>query len=97
VRNITLPVSDDSYRQARIWAAKNETSVSTVQDPFPQSRKPKKRRKTTHPSPTFVPSQSKQTRYIRNAPFHPIETKHLHIWKEGKLGEFPVFGPRPGA
>jgi len=30
VRNITVAVSDDSYRQARIWAAKNDTSVSAV-------------------------------------------------------------------
>jgi hypothetical protein len=30
MRNITVAVSDDSYRQARIWAAKNETSVSAV-------------------------------------------------------------------
>jgi hypothetical protein len=32
MRNITVAVSDDSYRQARIWAAKNDTSVSAVQD-----------------------------------------------------------------
>jgi hypothetical protein len=25
MRNITVAVSDDSYRQARIWAAKNDT------------------------------------------------------------------------
>jgi hypothetical protein len=30
MRNITVAVSDDSYRQARIWAAKNDTSVSAV-------------------------------------------------------------------
>jgi hypothetical protein len=34
MRNITVAVSDDSYRQARIWAAKNDTSVRTAQDPF---------------------------------------------------------------
>jgi hypothetical protein len=33
MKNITVSVSDDTYRQARIWAAKNDTSVSaTVQD-----------------------------------------------------------------
>ena len=30
MRNITVAVSDDCYRQARIWAAKNDTSVSAV-------------------------------------------------------------------
>ncbi|MGD0631905.1 MAG: hypothetical protein ABR987_21440 [Terracidiphilus sp.] len=30
MRNITVAVSVDSYRQARIWAAKNDTSVSAV-------------------------------------------------------------------
>jgi hypothetical protein len=30
MRNITVAVSDDSYRQARIWAAKNDTSVSAI-------------------------------------------------------------------
>jgi hypothetical protein len=35
MRNMTVAVSDDSYRQARIWAAKNDTSVSAVvQDLF---------------------------------------------------------------
>lgn len=33
MKNITVTVSDDCYRQARVWAAKNDTSVSaTVQD-----------------------------------------------------------------
>jgi hypothetical protein len=33
MRNITVTVSDDSYCQARIWAAENDASVSaTVQD-----------------------------------------------------------------
>jgi hypothetical protein len=32
MRNIAVAVSDDSYRQARIWAAKNDTSVSAVRD-----------------------------------------------------------------
>jgi hypothetical protein len=35
MRNITVAVSDDSYRQARIWAAKNDTSVSAVQGTSP--------------------------------------------------------------
>ena len=30
MRNMTVAVSDDSYRQARIRAAKNDTSVSAV-------------------------------------------------------------------
>jgi hypothetical protein len=30
MRNITVAVGDDSYRQARTWAAKNDTSVSAV-------------------------------------------------------------------
>jgi hypothetical protein len=30
MRNITVAVSDDSYRQARIWAAKHDTSVSAA-------------------------------------------------------------------
>jgi hypothetical protein len=30
MRNITLAVSDESYRQARIWAAKNDLSLSAV-------------------------------------------------------------------
>jgi hypothetical protein len=30
MKNITVAVSDDAYRQARIWAAKNDTSVSAV-------------------------------------------------------------------
>lgn len=34
MRNITLAVSDDSHRQTRIFAAKNDASVPTVQDPF---------------------------------------------------------------
>jgi len=32
MRNITVAVSDDSYRQPGIWAAKNDTSVSAVRD-----------------------------------------------------------------
>jgi hypothetical protein len=32
MRNITGAVSGDSYRQARIWAAKNGTSVSAARD-----------------------------------------------------------------
>ena len=32
MRNITGAVSDDSYRQARTGTAKNDTSVSAVQD-----------------------------------------------------------------
>jgi len=30
MRNITVTVSDQSYRQARIWAAQRDTSVSAV-------------------------------------------------------------------
>ena len=30
MRNITVAVSDDAHRQARIWAAKNDTSVSAI-------------------------------------------------------------------
>jgi hypothetical protein len=41
MRNITAAVSDDSYRKSRIWAAKNDTSVSAAQDPLlsPGSRR----------------------------------------------------------
>jgi hypothetical protein len=30
MRNITVTVSDQTYRQARIWAAQRDTSVSAV-------------------------------------------------------------------
>jgi len=30
MRNITVTVNDNAYRQARIWAAKRDTSVSAV-------------------------------------------------------------------
>jgi hypothetical protein len=30
MRNITVAVSDDSYRQARIWGAKNDLSISAI-------------------------------------------------------------------
>ena len=57
MRNITVAVSDDSYRQARIWAAKNDTSVSAVvQDPFRSPGSQRNGEKPPHPSPTFVPS-----------------------------------------
>jgi hypothetical protein len=41
MRDITVAVSDESYRQARIWTAKNDTSVSVVQEPLlsPGSRR----------------------------------------------------------
>jgi hypothetical protein len=30
MRNITVSVSDETYRQARIWAAQRDTSVSAI-------------------------------------------------------------------
>ena len=30
MRNITVTVSDEAYRQARVWAANHDTSVSAV-------------------------------------------------------------------
>jgi hypothetical protein len=30
MRNITVTVSDETYRQARVWAAQRDTSVSGV-------------------------------------------------------------------
>ena len=30
MRNITVTINDDVYRQARIWAAEHDTSVSAV-------------------------------------------------------------------
>jgi len=30
MRNITVTISDDSYRRARVWAAERDTSVSAV-------------------------------------------------------------------
>ncbi len=30
MKNITVTVSDQSYRQARVWAAQHETSLSSV-------------------------------------------------------------------
>jgi hypothetical protein len=30
MRNITVTVSDETYRQARVWAAQRDTSVSCV-------------------------------------------------------------------
>jgi hypothetical protein len=57
MRNITVAVSDDSYRQARIWAAKIDTSVSAVVRDLPLSAGSRRSGKNTHPSPTFVPSQ----------------------------------------
>ena len=30
MRNITVTVSDQTYRQARVWAAQRDTSVSAV-------------------------------------------------------------------
>jgi hypothetical protein len=30
MRNITVTVSDQAYRQARVWAAQRDTSVSAV-------------------------------------------------------------------
>jgi hypothetical protein len=30
MRNITVSVSDETYRQARVWAAQRDTSVSAV-------------------------------------------------------------------
>ena len=53
MRNITVAVSDDSYRQARIWAAKNDTSVSAAQDLLlsPGSRRNVPTPPPTHPHP----------------------------------------------
>jgi hypothetical protein len=56
MRNITVAVSDDSYRQARIWAAKNDTSVSAVVQDLPLTPG-RRNEKNTHPSPTFVARQ----------------------------------------
>jgi hypothetical protein len=30
MRNITVKISDDTYRDARIWAARRDTSISAV-------------------------------------------------------------------
>jgi hypothetical protein len=30
MKNITVGISDDSYRRARVWAAQNDTSVSAI-------------------------------------------------------------------
>jgi len=30
MRNLTVCISDDTYRQARIWAAKRDTSVTAM-------------------------------------------------------------------
>jgi hypothetical protein len=30
MRNITVSVSDETYRQARVWAAQRDTSVSAI-------------------------------------------------------------------
>jgi hypothetical protein len=51
MRKITVAVSDDSYRQARIGTAKNDTPVSAVQDLLLSSGSRKKRADPTpHPS-----------------------------------------------
>jgi hypothetical protein len=63
--------------------------------PFPQSRQPKKRRKITHPSPTFVPPQSKQTSYIRNAPFHPSKQSTYTFGKTGNWEWISGFWSEP--
>jgi hypothetical protein len=57
MRIITVAVSDDSYRQARIWAAKNNTSVSAVVQGILLSPGSRRNGKNTHPSPTFAPNQ----------------------------------------
>ena len=51
MRNITVAVSDDSYRKARIWAAKRDTSVSAVRDLLlsPGSRRNVPTLPPTHP------------------------------------------------
>jgi hypothetical protein len=71
MRNIAVAVSDDSYRQARIWAPSNDTSVSAVVQDLLLSPGRRKNPKCTHPSPTFVPNQWNQTCYMANDPFHP--------------------------
>ena len=57
MRNITVAVSDDSCRQARIWVAKNDASVSAVAQGLLLSPGSPRNGKSTHPSPTFIPHQ----------------------------------------
>jgi hypothetical protein len=55
--NITVAVSDDSYRQARIWAAKKDTSVSAVMHGLLLGPGSRRNGKITHPSATFALNQ----------------------------------------
>jgi hypothetical protein len=61
MRNITEAVSDDSYRQARIWSAKNDTSVSAAQDLL-LSQAAEETEKS--PTPPPLSSQTNETKYV---------------------------------
>ena len=97
MRNITVAVSDDSYRQARIWAAKNDASVSTVQDPF---RSPGSQRNgEKSPTPPPLSSHPNQNRHLTyEMPHFTHRNKALAHLEIGEIGgEFSVFGLRHGA
>jgi hypothetical protein len=97
MRNITVAVSDDSYRQARIWAAKNDASVSTVQDPF---RSPGSQRNgEKSPTPPPLSSHAKQNKHLTyEKPHFTHRNKALAHLEIGEIGgEFSVFGLRHGA
>jgi hypothetical protein len=97
MRNITVAVSDDSYRQARIWAAKNDASVSTVQDPF---RSPGSQRNgEKSPTPPPLSSHAKQNKHLTyEMPHFTHRNKALTHLERREIGSgFPVFGLSPGA
>ena len=62
MRNITVAVSDDSYRQARIWAAKNDTSVSAVVQISSSAQTGEEMEKV--PTPPALSSQANETKYV---------------------------------
>ena len=97
MRKITVAVSDDSYRQLRISAPKNDTSVSTVQDPF---RSPGSQRNgEKSPTPPPLSSHANQNKHLTyEMPHFTRRNKALAHLEIGEIGgEFSVFGLRSGA
>jgi hypothetical protein len=70
MRNITVAVSDDSYRQARIWAAKIDTSVSAVVQYLPLRQAAEEAEKTPTPPPLSSQANETKTCYMQKTPFH---------------------------
>jgi len=79
MRNITVAVSDDSYRQARIWAAKNDTSVPPSCRIFTSAQAAEETEKT--PTPPPLSSQTNETKHVtyKKAHFTPRNKALTHF------------------